>query len=75
MAASNSERIKLELTKMAEKIPERYGGYRQALVAAAMDCIADTEDHVERRQNIVQRFDGHIGRIAQQFIASKDGNP
>lgn len=73
MATGNTERMRAELEKSAESLPESFPGYRKALVDAALDCITSTAEHDDRRLNINQRFDGHIQSIATQVIATKDG--
>ena len=73
MATGNTERIRAELEKAAESLPESFPGYRKALVDAALDCITSTAEHDDRRLNINQRFDGHIQTIATQVIGAKDG--
>jgi hypothetical protein len=65
--------MKVELLKAVSNLEDRYPGYREALVQAALDCVTDTAEHDDRRLNINQRFDAQIERIAQQAIATKEG--
>jgi hypothetical protein len=67
MSTGNTERIEIELRKAAATLTERFPGYREALVQAALECITDAADHVDRRLNINQRFGTRIERIAGQI--------
>lgn len=65
MSSGNVARIQFELEKAAGTLPERFPGYREGLVAAAMDCTTATAEHDDRKTNINQRFDGRLEALAQ----------
>jgi hypothetical protein len=54
--STNVERIRRELTKASESIDEKFDGYREQLIDAAIECIADSAEHDEKRVNINQRY-------------------
>jgi hypothetical protein len=74
MSTGNTDRIRTELEKAVERLPERVSGYRDALVRAAMECITDTAEHDDRRVNINQRFDARIQRIAAEIGKARAGD-
>lgn len=67
MPAGNTERMRLELEKAVASLPERFPGYREGLVIAAMDCITMTAEHDDRKTNINQRFDSCLESLAKQL--------
>lgn len=69
MATGNTDRIQVELEKVAQSIPERFAGYRAALVAAAMDCITTTSEHDDKKTNINQQFDSCLEAIARKLTS------
>lgn len=69
MSAGNIDRIRAELEKAAGQLPERFTGYRNALIDCAIDCITTTAEHDDRKTNINQRFDGCLIAIAKQLAA------
>jgi hypothetical protein len=73
MATGNTERIQAELQKAANALPEKFPGYREALVRSALECITATSEHDDRRLNINQRFSAHIEQLATQALATKEG--
>jgi len=76
MSTGNVDRIRVELEKAAVALPERFPGYREGLVAAAMDCITTTAEHDDRKTNINQRFDGCLETLAKGPASpSPEANP
>jgi hypothetical protein len=65
MSSGNVDRIRVELEKAAGTLPERFPGYREGLVAAAIECITTTAEHDDRKTNINQRFDGCLETLAK----------
>ena len=72
MSTGNTERMRAELQKAVGLLTEKYPGYRQVLVQAALECVTDTAEHDDKRVNINQRFDGQVARIAEKLVASKE---
>jgi hypothetical protein len=70
MSTGNADRIRAELEKAATSLPERFAGYRQGLVDAAMECITTTAEHDDRKTNINQRFDGCLESIAKGLASN-----
>jgi hypothetical protein len=75
MTTSNTDRIRVELERAADVLPEKFAGYRNALVKAAMECIMDAAEHGDRRLNINQRFENRISQIAAQFGSRAEMEP
>lgn len=69
MATGNADRIRVELEKAALSLEERYPGYRESLVSAAMDCLAITAEHDDRKTNINQRFDACLDTLGKCIVA------
>lgn len=69
MSTGNSDRIRLELEKASLSLEERYPGYREGLIIAAMDCITTTAEHDDRKTNINQRFDGCLESLAKALAS------
>lgn len=69
MSTGNVDRIRVELEKAAAAVEERFPGYRENLVSAAMDCITTTAEHDDRKTNINQRFDGCLETLAKGFAS------
>ncbi len=67
MSTGNVDRIRIELVKAAATITERFPGYREGLVSAAMDCITTTAEHDDRKTNINQRFDVCLETLAKNL--------
>lgn len=65
--ATNVERIEAELRKASEELEDKYDGYGQALIAAALECIVDEAEHAETRTNINQVFKKRLKDLAEKL--------
>jgi hypothetical protein len=73
MSTGNTERIRAELEKAVGMVAERYVGYRDELVKAALECITDTAEHDDRPVNINQRFEARIQQVATEIANARSG--
>ncbi len=62
--SSNQERIRRELHRAAQEIDERYPGYREQLIEAALDCYLAEAEHDEQPMRINQRYESLIAQLA-----------
>lgn len=74
MSNGNTERMRIELLKAVENIPENYSGFREDLVNTAIECISDTAAHDDKKLHINKRFDERIENIAKLLIKAKQEN-
>ena len=66
--ATNVQRIEEELRAAVEQVDEKYEGYREDLIQAAVQCIADQAEHAETQININQRFDARLRTLASNMV-------
>jgi hypothetical protein len=65
--STNVERIRRELEMAAESIPEKFEGYREHLIDAAIECIVDSAEHDEKRVNINQRYKKRLRDLGEML--------
>ncbi|MEV5556348.1 hypothetical protein AB0L44_22075 [Nonomuraea wenchangensis] len=62
---SNIERIREEIQKASQGVDERFSGYRDMLVEAAVECYKLTAEHAEKRTAIDKKYDEVVSKVAR----------
>jgi len=68
MVTTNLDRMEQEIRTAVDALPERVPGYRSALAEAAIEAIALTAEHDEKKIAINQGFKALLKKVSSELL-------